>query len=1142
MPLVLADRVKDTTTTTGTGTVTLSGTPPTGFQAFSVIGNGNTTYYTIAAGSQWEVGIGTYSSTGPTLSRDTVLDSSNSGSLVNFSAGTKDVFVTYPADKSALTQVGQVVVATDPPSTGTWLNTGKYYSKATYPSLASVVGDVPDIGAPVAEPQAQLPVAFATATAPNARYIMATNGTTAVVGGTSGRLRKSTNGTTWTPVISPWVETSINEILYLNGNYVACPLGTSSNLGVTIMWSNDGTAFNLVYTGLPTSGNNTVVAAYGAGRYVVINGAASSGVAYSSDLVNWTVGSFPSTANTLRRVIFANSLFVAVGTSSCFTSSDGITWTSRTIPAGTYTDVIYANGLYVAYGSSGILSTSADGITWTSRSAGAQTFNQIIYANSLFVAVANAGLIYTSSDGVAWTLRTSGTTQAINGVCWNGSNYVAVGANGRVLTSADGVTWTVSVDGSLSTFNQVEVIDGKTVAFGTSACVVVAGATRSVPMLSGAWQYSVTTTSATNPRSVAYNGSDRYVAVGANGAVLTSSDGQAWTGRNSTLAGSLNAVFYLNGNYIAMGPSGSAANLITSADAETWTARTAGTANFNAAAFGASTYVVVGTSGAVFSSANLVTWTSQSAGAQTFNDVIFANSLFVAVGAAGTVYSSPDGVTWTSRSAGSTQFNRIIYANSLFVAVANSGVIYTSSDGTTWTLRTSNVASNLNDVAWNGSIFCAVGESGVITTSSDGTTWTARTPAGTTDLALISVAWSGTRFIVVNTTNSLALTSTDGITWTRENTSGTTGGARYAAYLGGRFIAVGTSNWIQTSTDGLTWRASDNVQYVPSSISRFLKLNNVYYALTNAGMFQSSDGISFSAVRTSLPASAIVGVAYNASTWVAVASSPTSGYPGYVLKSTDGTTWTKSAELFDSTGTGTGSISVALTDCAYANGNFVLGLSGVVVNSAIIANGVMTSADAVTWTVRRLPYSGSPSANTMASDGTTIALLQATPNTIVRSTDGGITWSLLSAFTTAFNIGYASGVWLTGGGATSDLAEQITLPGATLNSTGGFYVHNSKFVYTLADASNRRLSQVDSAPGFSYIVSLTRFAPTVANTGKEYPVRGTTLMYAIGAGATAGIPFLIAECPLYSYDTATTFWVPPQSAGGGQQAYIYAGP
>lgn len=101
MAFVLADRVKETTTTTGTGTVTLLGAS-TGYQSFSAIGDGNTTYYTIAGqtGSEWEVGIGTYTSSGTTLSRTTVLSSSNSGSLVNFSAGTKDVFVTQPSSRT----------------------------------------------------------------------------------------------------------------------------------------------------------------------------------------------------------------------------------------------------------------------------------------------------------------------------------------------------------------------------------------------------------------------------------------------------------------------------------------------------------------------------------------------------------------------------------------------------------------------------------------------------------------------------------------------------------------------------------------------------------------------------------------------------------------------------------------------------------------------------------------------------------------------------------------------------------------------------------------------------------------------------------------------------------------------------------
>jgi acetyltransferase-like isoleucine patch superfamily enzyme len=103
MAFVLADRVKETTTTTGTGTVTLLGAA-TGYQTFAAIGNANTTYYTIAGqtGSEWEVGIGTYTSSGTTLSRDTVLASSNSGSLVTFSAGTKDVWCDYPAKRAVV--------------------------------------------------------------------------------------------------------------------------------------------------------------------------------------------------------------------------------------------------------------------------------------------------------------------------------------------------------------------------------------------------------------------------------------------------------------------------------------------------------------------------------------------------------------------------------------------------------------------------------------------------------------------------------------------------------------------------------------------------------------------------------------------------------------------------------------------------------------------------------------------------------------------------------------------------------------------------------------------------------------------------------------------------------------------------------
>jgi len=96
MTILLADRVEETTTTTGNGTYTLAGAK-SGFRTFtSVVATGSTCYYACALGSDWEVGVGTMASS-TTLSRTTILASSNAGAAVSWAAGTKDIFITTPA-------------------------------------------------------------------------------------------------------------------------------------------------------------------------------------------------------------------------------------------------------------------------------------------------------------------------------------------------------------------------------------------------------------------------------------------------------------------------------------------------------------------------------------------------------------------------------------------------------------------------------------------------------------------------------------------------------------------------------------------------------------------------------------------------------------------------------------------------------------------------------------------------------------------------------------------------------------------------------------------------------------------------------------------------------------------------------------
>jgi hypothetical protein len=211
MALVLKDRVRESSSTSGTGTITLAGAA-TGFDSFASIGDGNTTYYAIidTIAGEWEVGLGTYTASGTTLSRDTVLESSNSDTLVNFAANTKDVICTYPADKSvflsadgslslpgALSATGAV--------TGSNLNVSNWDTAYGWGDHASAGYVIADGAVVINESGADVDFRIESDTDVNAFFLEGSNGNVGI--GTSGPSYKLDvkNGTTYSSSSDDWL-------------------------------------------------------------------------------------------------------------------------------------------------------------------------------------------------------------------------------------------------------------------------------------------------------------------------------------------------------------------------------------------------------------------------------------------------------------------------------------------------------------------------------------------------------------------------------------------------------------------------------------------------------------------------------------------------------------------------------------------------------------------------------------------------------------------------------------------------------------------------------------------------------------------------------------------------------------------------
>lgn len=581
----------------------------------------------------------------------------------------------------------------------------------------------------------------------------------------------STDGISWDfkPSSDLYITTTLSSVA--TGNlYVANNKLFMNNNFAYYSVTTDGTTWDYYNNNACAPANGVI---YQDSKYVGIIGNARS-IGTSTDFITWTYSTIPVLANfyEINSIIYANSTYLAVGAGNyCITSTDTITWTSRTTNLSS-TDILYSvvyGDKFVAVGTdttetSPRIVTSTDGITWTTRTSAPNwtILRSVTYDSTVgrYVAVGknftNDYIAQYSTDGIAWT----GSASVLSGdvildaVTSNNGTYVAVlsSVSSGFYTSTDGSTWTVQ-----TTYNSDDTRQYKPVYFDSK------------------WWF----------------GRD-YTASGGGSILVNTTNFTTWTvitgnpvKTRTGMTSLLDRFGYMNGQYVfisGINNSSGVKVVFNSTNLVTWTSNATGfTGAVNALFYGNGVYVAGGASAVLQTSTDLVTWTTRTAnfGTSTITTGTYGNSTYVIAGNGARLSTSTDGTTWTSRTStfSTSAIQQVRYLNNLFVACGASGKIATSTDAVTWTSRTSGVGITIYGLAYGASKYVYVGASNNISYSTDAVTWSQVTnPAGITETGFSwrDASFNNDIFLVSGTYTDMStqglgilyLTSTDGITWT----------------------------------------------------------------------------------------------------------------------------------------------------------------------------------------------------------------------------------------------------------------------------------------------------------------------------------------------------------------------------------------